>query len=77
MVLDGAELSYFGQEGMQEVVVGESKVKKPIRIKSAMKIRIVLMFDLNHYRPVNLIVLIILDDQNKLQRTALALQSSK
>ena len=26
MVLDGAELSYFGQEGMQEVVVGESKV---------------------------------------------------
>jgi len=24
-VLDGAELSYFGQEGMQEVVVGESK----------------------------------------------------
>ena len=27
VVLDGAELSYFGQEGMQEVVVGESKVK--------------------------------------------------
>ena len=26
VVLDGAELSYFGQEGMQEVVVGESKV---------------------------------------------------
>jgi len=25
VVLDGAELSYFGQEGMQEVVVGESK----------------------------------------------------
>ena len=27
VVLDGAELSYFGQEGMQEVLVGESKVK--------------------------------------------------
>jgi len=25
VVLDGAELSYFGQEGMQEVLVGESK----------------------------------------------------
>ena len=26
VVLDGAELSYFGQEGMQEVVVADSKV---------------------------------------------------
>jgi BTB/POZ domain-containing protein 3/6 len=25
VVLDGAELSYFGQEGLQEVVVGDSK----------------------------------------------------
>ena len=49
MVLDGAELSYFGQEGMQEVVVGESKViyvlKYLLHIHSPLPVNVIIIIN--------------------------------